>query len=566
MIILVNMVEVSRGAGPTIEHWCNAENNEAVMWRRGGPEGIKAKFSQARKFGRLNAGVQIIVNSYEDLPWEMFEAKALPRLAAEFPNLDFSDADIVEHAKEKLDPEASKHHYHVFARAFDEDTGRPVRLSHPYPRVEKVSRILEHDLGFAFVKGPNLDSIIPRLRAEGRTDVADALRATFPPVVKQAAHSFSPAVLQQVKRLVKQHYKDSTKKDAAGAAAAPEVALSALRAGLAPHGIAIDVGPYVPPRWIVIKDDQVIGKLAGMTGEKIDVVENKLGSPADADHREPANREAEPGGPGEPTPVWDDLEYARIVDAAHAAGGDRATPAVPDAGERDPCADFVAELQRRGKAIAAVAEEAENQAVEPIVRLNRAVLEIETAARHAIAAAEAFEHPEGFALKGTRRDIRKAQEKEARITRRLGERTQALQSLQKLRMPSIFRPIKRWRHKRALTGAHALVDLSTATLQKAQQARRDAKERLDFWIAFHNRTAAEARKPLDEAARQAERDLRVCKRAREIVKNDPLLLRYSAAGVFAIAHKDIDRWDHLDVEHWERGSDDDVSPSFGPAP
>lgn len=557
MIILFNTVDVSHGPGPTIEHWCNAENNETVTWRRGGPAGIEGKFAQARKFGRLNAGVQIIVNSYEDLPWPAFEAKVLPRLAAEFPQLDFSDADVVEHAKEKLDPAASKYHFHIFARAFDEDTGRPVRLSHPYVRVEKVSRIIEHDLHFAFVKGPNLDNIIPRLRAEGHTDVADALRATFPPTHKQAAHSFSPATLQQVKRLVKQHYKEAT-----GAGADPRTALGALRAALAPHGIAIAVGPYVPPRWVVIKDGQVIGKLAGMTGEKIDVVENKLGSPADAD-QEPENREGEPGGPGESTPVWDDLEYARIVDAAHSDGGDRTTPVVSDAGQRGACADFVAALQRRGEAIATVAKAAESQAAVPIVRLHRGILKIEVAARRAITAAEVFEHPEGLGLEGTRRETRRAQEKEARIAQRLRRRTEALQSLQKLRMLSIFRPIKRWRHKRALTEAQALVDLSTVTLQKAQQARRDSKERLDFWIAVHNRTAAEARKPLDEAARQAERDLRVCARARELVKNDPLVLRYSAAGVYAIAQKDVDSGDHLDVERWERGSDDEVSLGLG---
>jgi hypothetical protein len=559
-------MDVSRGPRPLIEHLCNAENNEAVVWRRGGADGIEHKYAQARKFGRLAACVQIVVNSYEDLPWPVFEEKVLPRLVAEFPQLNFSDADIVQHFRERVDPRAAAGHYHICARAFDEDSGRPVRLSHPYPRVEKVSRILEHDLGFAFVKGPNLDSIIPRLRAEGRADVADALRAAFPPTQKQATHSFSPAVLQQVKRLVKQHYKDATKKDAAGAVAAPAAARRALRAGLAPYGIAINVGPYVPPRWIVIKDDHVIGKLAGMTGEKIDVVESKLGSPANVD-RDPEDREADPGGLGEPTPVWDDLEYARIVDAPHVDGGDRAIPAVPDAGERDPCADFVAELHRRGEAIAAVAEEAENQAVVPIVRFNREILKLEVEARGAIAAAKEYEHPEGFGLKGARRELKKKQDKEVRVTQRLRERTEALQTLKKAPVPSFFRPFRRWKHKRAVVAAQGLVDISASTLEKTQQARRGAKERLDFWIAFHDRTAAEARKPLDEAARLAERDLRVCARARELVKNDPLLLRYSAAGVYAIAQKDVDRWDHLDVERWERGpEDDDASPNFAPAP
>lgn len=468
MIVLVSTMDVARGPRPLIEHLCNAENNEAVIWRRGGAEGIERKYAQARKFGRLNACVQIVVTSYEDLPWPVFEAKVLPRLAAEFPQLNFADADIVQHFRDRVDPLAAAGHYHICAHAFDEDSGRPIRLSHPYPRVEKVSRILEHDLGFAFVRGPNLDSLIPRLRAEGHTDVADALRATFPPTQKQAAHSFSPATLQQVKRLVKQHYKEAT-----GAAADPAAALGALRAALAPHGIAITVGPYVPPRWIVSKDDQVIGKLAGMTGEKIDVVESKLGSPTDAD-REPENREPEPGGPGEPTPVWDDLEYARIVDAAHADGGDRAIAAVSDEGERRSCADFIGALQRRGEAVAAVAKQANSQAAEPIVRFSRGVLRIEIAARRAITTAESYKHPEGFGLKGARREYKKKQDKEVRVTRRLRERTEALQTLQKAPMPSIFRPIKRWKHKRARNrGAgpsrHLYLDLGK---NAASQARR----------------------------------------------------------------------------------------------
>jgi hypothetical protein len=460
MIVLVNTVETGRGSRPTVEHWCNAKNNEAVVWRRGGPDGIKLKFDQARKFGRPNAGIEFIINSHEELDWETCETRVLTVMQAEFPEIDFADADIVEHRKEKADPTASRSHHHVFARAFSEETGRPIRLSHPYPRVEKICRIIEYDLEFAFVKGPNLENIIPRLRVEKRGDVADALRATFPPDDKRVeGNSFSPAVRQQVKRLVKQHYKSVT-----AISSDPEAARAALNDALKPDGIAIVVGPYIPPRWIVTKDGQTIGKVAGVTGEKIEDVETKLGDPAN------------------------------VAAAAIAAG----------------------------------------------VKFENGISAIEMAAKRAIQKADAYQHPESPTLTGTRSDLKRAKEDHSKVVRVLKKKQERLKELESLPTPSFFRFIKRMKHRKEIAKARAAVDLVDAKSKVTDAAVKAADNRLFKWKVIHDDDAAKGKAPLEQFAKTAKRNLCICERARAMVKEDPLLLRFSGRGVYALAEKSID--------------------------
>jgi hypothetical protein len=550
MIILVNTVGTGRGSRPTVEHWCNAENNEAVIWRRGGPDGIKLKFDQARKFGRSNAGVEFIINSYEELDWETCETRILTEMQAEFPEIDFADADIVEHHKEKADPTASRSHRHVFARAFSEETGRPIRLSHPYPRVEKICRIIEHNLKFAFVKGPNLENIIPRLRAEKRADVADALRAAFPSNDKKVGgNSFSPAVRQQVKRLVKEYFKSVT-----AIASDPETARAALSEALAPHGIAIAVGPYVPPRFIITKDGQTIGKLAGMTGETIEAVESKLGDPANVDRKNVAA--AEPGRRSEGAPVRPGGDDAGTEDAPGSDGGDRGTAAISNEGERKSrAAAFIAALRRHGEEVAKVAGDAKANATEAIVRLDRGVRKVEIAARRAIDAAANFKHPEIRTLKLCRRQLKLAKAEQSRLIQKAQKRQQVVKALEDAPAPSYFRPFEFWNHRKAIAAARKRVDFIEIKLGKASTAAKEASARVDVWVGNHDRAAAKLRAPLDEAANKAERDLRICDRARKLVKNDPLLLRFSAGGVYTLAEKAIDAADHAPVEVWDVSTD-----------
>jgi hypothetical protein len=64
--------------------------------------------------------------------------------------------------------------------------------------------------------------------------------------------------------------------------------------------------------------------------------------------------------------------------------------------------------------------------------------------------------------------------------------------------------------------------------------------RLFGWKLIHDDDAASGKAPLEQFAKTANRNLRVCARARAMVKEDPLLLGCTGPGIYALAEKSID--------------------------
>lgn len=119
------------------------------------------------------------------------------------------------------------------------EDGTCIRLSNAFQRNEKLSRLAEFDTGHAFTKGAHNHAVIAALEADGRHDVADAMRAA-------GLHEGLPARAALTPNERAQQERTATRKlDVAQAVAASWAASDsgqAFAAALAEHGLVLACG------------------------------------------------------------------------------------------------------------------------------------------------------------------------------------------------------------------------------------------------------------------------------------------------------------------------------------
>src|SRR5690606_1413159 len=109
--------------------------------------------------------------------WSLFEAEY---------GLEGHPCLEVRHQKLGAGGRTAEHTHRVYLRIDHE--GKAVRTNHSAARQEKISRTAEYLAGERFTSGCFNNTVIERLRAEGREDVADAMvRAGLDKVVANTA-------------------------------------------------------------------------------------------------------------------------------------------------------------------------------------------------------------------------------------------------------------------------------------------------------------------------------------------------------------------------------------------
>lgn len=187
----------SGGAGGTVAHVLNAENNETVEIIHGDPEQMNELDQLAQVNGQKYSLRHFIINPEEDLTPEQWD-QAIQMHKDEFGWGDREHV-IVAHRKVRSDGSTVEHR-HLLVEDADEH-GKILHIAHQFQRNEKLSRKMEHEFGHKLIKGKHNRAVIAALEKEGRTDVADAMRERKLDQGKPALAQFSSRMNARAKRL-----------------------------------------------------------------------------------------------------------------------------------------------------------------------------------------------------------------------------------------------------------------------------------------------------------------------------------------------------------------------------
>lgn len=82
---------------------------------------------------------------------------------------------LVEHVKRRANDSAFNKHWHLLVPEYDASKGRVLSSSNDHLRHEYIARTFEFEFSQPFTLGAHTDAVIRRLRADGKTEIADAL-------------------------------------------------------------------------------------------------------------------------------------------------------------------------------------------------------------------------------------------------------------------------------------------------------------------------------------------------------------------------------------------------------
>ena len=241
----VMIAGATRGAGGSAlgRHLASATKNEAVRQLAG--RGLIATPDRRPGGGAHSAwGARPHLNSAVSRPRRPARRPGFnPAERADYWNcfeLEFGLQDrpfaAVEHVKC-----GRAHEHRVYLRVRPDGTA--IRLDHDHARREKIGRMFEFTRGDRLVPGAHSRAVIAALRSEGRTDVADAMRAAGLDVIARPRAALTPAERHQQERT------KVLKADVGAAALAAWQASDsgpAFRAALAEHGLRLARGDSTP--------------------------------------------------------------------------------------------------------------------------------------------------------------------------------------------------------------------------------------------------------------------------------------------------------------------------------
>jgi hypothetical protein len=187
---------MERGSKRQVSHVFHGDENDQITVLKGTEADVADAFKDCKRRNRTFAIRHWIISPHEAMTREQLLA-VVWMLCMEF-GADYESAVIVEHDKPRVDPQACSRHLHVLV---PENTikGRVLDSRHSYARHEKIARVAEHDNGHRLLISPHHLAVIEALTAEGRHDVAGALKALTPTAA--AGEAFSQAQQQQTARI-----------------------------------------------------------------------------------------------------------------------------------------------------------------------------------------------------------------------------------------------------------------------------------------------------------------------------------------------------------------------------
>jgi hypothetical protein len=181
-----------------LEHLENADDNEEVVVLRGNAADLSDARGDSRAFGREYCLRQWIVSPKNATSDERL-LESVDRLASEF-GFNPAKAFVVRHIKAKVDTALFGGHIHILVAETDPITGRALSSSHDWLRGEKIAKILSFDWNEPFVESTKPKSILGALKRDGRDDVAEAYRRSFPEQGPRPVASFDTSSAQRLKR------------------------------------------------------------------------------------------------------------------------------------------------------------------------------------------------------------------------------------------------------------------------------------------------------------------------------------------------------------------------------
>lgn len=187
----------SGGAGGTVAHVLNGENNETVEIICGDLDQMEELDQLAQVNGQKYGLRHFIINPEEGLAPEQWDR------AIEMHKQEFGWGDrehvIVAHRKQRLDGSTVEHRHMLVEDA--DQLGKILHIGHQFQRNEKLSRMMEVEFGHRLIKGKHNRAVIKALEKEGRTDVADAMKDKHLDKGKPALAQFSSRMNARAKRL-----------------------------------------------------------------------------------------------------------------------------------------------------------------------------------------------------------------------------------------------------------------------------------------------------------------------------------------------------------------------------
>ena len=316
MIIGSSQVLTASGADGTENHLrFGAENDRVTLIQRTWAD-IHDMFDDAAKLKKRYAIKHFIVAPYRPMSRRLMLTVALPAIAKEF-KFDPLQCSVVEHEKDRTDPEAFNVHWHVVTTHFNPDTQHVGDWWQDYMRQEKIGQILEYQLwlldpdrdpaGPDFLIGRHHDAVCASLRDEKTPEyhpIADALERAHPlgsvpegtapaaNVVRMHAREGRDIVqLRKVCNILWREFAASIDRidadksiDSAAAAEFKNRAKDEFENRMEDEQLFVTLGDKPPPRWMVKdRNGKVLGTLASMTHARVKDVHSKMGDPKNDD-------------------------------------------------------------------------------------------------------------------------------------------------------------------------------------------------------------------------------------------------------------------------------------------
>jgi hypothetical protein len=280
--VILKATRIAAASGPDawIRHVLHGKENERISLVYGSEMDVRSAFEDARLAGSRYGIRHWTINPGEPCDRKAAE-RAVARLAREF-GFDPRTTVIVEHQKRRADGQGYDVHWHVAVPEYDPVRRRVLNSRWDRPRHEKIARILEAELGHQFTQGAHARAVAQALEAEGRNDVARALKDAGHLDGSRPRASFDSDRHQQAKRTgVSLPEARAAVRNAWQQSDGPE----ALNAALAERGLQARPGDKAGT-WIVVSaaDGQFIGAVHRLAGVRIADVRARLSTSTETDH------------------------------------------------------------------------------------------------------------------------------------------------------------------------------------------------------------------------------------------------------------------------------------------
>ncbi len=286
MILKSSRIASASGPDAWIRHVLHGRENEAIHLVYGSEFDVRSAFEDARLAGHRYGIRHWTINPGQSCDRKAAE-QAVARLAQEF-GFDPRTTVVVEHYKQRADGQGFNVHWHVAVPEYDPVRRRVLDSRWDRPRHEKIARILEAELGHQLTRGAHARAVAAALEAEGRDDVARALKDAGHLNGSRPRASFDSDRHQHAKRTgVSLPEARAAVRNAWQRSDGPE----ALNAALAESGLHARQGDKAGT-WIVVSaaDGQFIGAVHRLAGVRIADVRDRLSTSTEEAQHDPGTR------------------------------------------------------------------------------------------------------------------------------------------------------------------------------------------------------------------------------------------------------------------------------------